>query len=98
MSHSSASAGIEGTGSKFEESLTTLTQKSSNVNIGGSLLANVTNDYSVANSGDLTLTASNLTVGGDSIVKTAGDFSLTDAQNTSSHSTKESRLCLQSRS
>lgn len=94
-SHASGSAGVEGTGTKFEDSLTTSTQKSSNINIGGSLLANVTNDSAATNSGNLTLAASNMTVGGDSIIKTSGDFSLTDAQNTSSYSSKESTLTVE---
>ncbi len=95
FSHASASASISGTGSKFEDSLTAVTQKASNINIGGSLLTNVTNNLTATDSGNLTLTASNLTVGGDSIIKTTGDFSLTDAQNTSSHSSKESTLTVE---
>jgi len=93
--HASGSAGVEGTGSRFEESLTTSTQKSSNINIGGSLLANATNNSASANQGNLTLTASNLTVAGDSIIKTAGDFNLTDAQDTSSYSSKASTLTVE---
>ncbi len=95
MSHASGSASVEGTGSRFEDSLTTATQKSSNINIGGSLLANATNNTATPNSGTLTLAASNLTVAGDSIIKTAGDFNLTDAQETSSYSSKESTLTIE---
>jgi filamentous hemagglutinin len=95
VAHASASAGVEGTGSRFEDSLTSSTQKSSNINIGGSMLANVTNNAAATNLGNLTLAASNLTVGGDSIIKTAGDFNLTDAQETSSYSSKESTLTVE---
>ena len=95
LAHASGSVGVEGTGSKFEDSLTSSTQKSSNINIGGSFLANVTNNNDDLNSGNLTLAASNLTVGGDSIIKTAGDFNLTDAQDTSSYSSKESILTVE---
>ncbi|NDB60597.1 hypothetical protein EB001_19440, partial [bacterium] len=95
LAHASASVSIEGTGSTFEDSLTTTTQKSSNINIGGSILANVTNNLNSLDSGNMTLAASNLTVGGDSIIKTAGNFNLTDAKETSSHSTKESTLTVE---
>ena len=91
-SHASFSSGVSGSGSRFEDSLNTATQKSSNINIGGSLLANVTNNLAAANSGNLTLAASKLTVNGNSIIKTAGDFNLTDAQETSSYSSKQSTL------
>jgi filamentous hemagglutinin len=92
LSHVSASGGMHGSGVGFEDALTVSSQKSSNVNIGGSLLANVTDSLVAADSGNMTLVASNLSVGGDSIIKTAGDFSLTDAQETSSYSSKESIL------
>ena len=92
LSHASSSAGIKGTGSKFEDSLISSNQKSSNLNIAGSLFANVTKTLVSSDLGDITIAASNLTVGGDSIIRTAGDFNLTDAQNTSSYSSKESTL------
>jgi adhesin HecA-like repeat protein len=99
LAHASNSAGLEGAGTKFEDSLRSSTQKSSNINIGGSMLANVTNEAEILNSGNLTLLASNLTVGGltngNSLIRTAGDFNLTDAQNTSSYSSKASELTVE---
>ena len=41
LAHASASAGMKGTGTGYEEQQQASTQKSSNINIGGSMLANV---------------------------------------------------------
>jgi len=95
ISHASVSASVSGVGTGFEDSLTTSIHKSSNINIGGSLLANVTNSSAAPTAGNLTIAASNLTVGGDSIIKTAGNFNLTDAQDTSSYSSKASSLTIE---
>jgi len=95
ISHATISASVSGTGTGFEDSLTQQTQKSSNVNIGGSLFANVTNSLSAPTAGNLTIAASNLTVGGDSIIKTANSFNLTDAGDTSSYSSKASSLTVE---
>ncbi len=95
ISHASGSAGIEGVGFRSEEEVATSTQKSSNINISGSLLANVSNELSTPLSGNLTMQASNLTVEGDSIIRTAGDFNLVDAKDTSSYSSKESALTVE---
>ncbi|NBX53352.1 MAG: hypothetical protein EBT63_06875, partial [Proteobacteria bacterium] len=95
FAHASASASIKGEGNKYEESLTTTTQKSSNINIGRSMLANVTNNLSLANSGNLNITASNLSINQDAIIRTTNNFNLLSAQEITTQSTKESNLTVE---
>jgi hypothetical protein len=95
--HASASAGIKGEGTAFESQDKSLTNKSSNINIGNNLFANINND--------MTITASNLITGqesnngidltGNVLIRTGDSFNLNSSNNTTETLSKSSSLSLE---
>lgn len=92
--HLSLSLGLNGFGSESQRSSRVVLLKPSNINVKGSMIADV-NSGSDAFSGNFNVIASNLAIGNDATIKTANDFNIKSDKELSNYINQKSTLFIE---